>query len=117
MPKADATELAPKKSAQPSGAARPAGGVLPVTLTVPRLLFPVCCFCGWILNQEPHFFGEAPEQRPWATKREDRPAAFAGRSKSRLLVSRPSGYCRAYTGEYPIRIIFGPFNARSSPGF
>src|SRR3974377_518470 len=27
-----------------------------------------------------HFFGEVPEQRPWATKREDRPAAFAGRS-------------------------------------
>src|SRR5207245_7482383 len=25
-------------------------------------------------------FGEAPERRPWAIKREDRPAAFAGRS-------------------------------------
>jgi len=28
-----------------------------------------------------HFFGEAPERRPWAIKRENRPAAFAGRSK------------------------------------
>src|SRR5215469_8746718 len=27
-----------------------------------------------------HFFGEAPERRPWAIKRENRPAAFAGRS-------------------------------------
>ncbi len=28
------------------------------------------------VNKKPHFFGEAPEQRPWAIKREDRPAAF-----------------------------------------
>ena len=28
----------------------------------------------------PISFGEAPERRPWAIKREDRPAAFAGRS-------------------------------------
>jgi hypothetical protein len=28
-----------------------------------------------------HFFGEAPERRPWAIKRDDRPAAFAGRSE------------------------------------
>jgi len=47
-----------------------------------------------------HFFGETPERRPWAIKREDRPAAFAGRSK---LLSRA---CRdttgVYTSEYPI---------------
>ena len=47
-----------------------------------------------------HFFGEAPERRPWAIKREDRPAAFAGRSKWIFLVSRDTA--RAYTREYPI---------------
>jgi len=36
-----------------------------------------------------HFFGETPERRPWAIKREDRPAAFAGRSQ--LLTPRLSG--------------------------
>jgi hypothetical protein len=56
-----------------------------------------------------HFFGEAPERRPWAIKREDRPAAFAGRSKSRL--SCPSSHrdtAVAYTGKYPIppRIVY-----------
>jgi hypothetical protein len=60
MPRADATELAPKKSAQPSRVPMGAGGFLfslkPITL---------------------HFFGEAPERRPWA--KNARPAAFAGR--------------------------------------
>src|SRR6266699_1653811 len=28
-------------------------------------------------SKSPHFFGEASERRPWAIKREDRPAAFA----------------------------------------
>jgi hypothetical protein len=37
-----------------------------------------------LVFQLPHFFGEAPERRPWAIKREDRPAAFAGRSDSSL---------------------------------
>src|SRR5688500_15949268 len=38
----------------------------------------------WLLlnrSQSLHFFGEVPERRPWAYKREDRPAVFAGRSK------------------------------------
>jgi len=39
-----------------------------------------------------HFFGETPERRPWAIKREDRPAAFAGRSK--LLSLACPGYYR-----------------------
>ena len=55
-----------------------------------------------------HFFGEAPERRPWAIKREDRPAAFAGRSKSRLSWSLwPSGYRRCLYRQvsYPTRII------------
>lgn len=30
-----------------------------------------------------HFFGEAPERRPWALKGDDRPAGFAGRSELR----------------------------------
>jgi hypothetical protein len=47
-----------------------------------------------------HFFGEASEQRPQAIRREDRPAAFAGRSSSRLMLDWDT--CGAYTGEYPI---------------
>ena len=70
MPRADATELAPKKSAHQSPPAVPdsgAGGL-------------------FVFRQEQnkkalHFFGETPERRLWAIKREDRPAAFAGRSK------------------------------------
>ena len=90
MPKADATELAPKKSA-----IRPSGTLF---CGVPE------GFCFWVqVLKSAHFFGEASERRPWAVKREDRPAAFAGRSKSRLL---GSSRCRdtavAYTGEYPI---------------
>ena len=46
-----------------------------------------------------HFIGEAFERRPWAIKREDRPAAFAGRSFGRF---NGIGYRSAYTGEYPI---------------
>jgi hypothetical protein len=46
-----------------------------------------------------HFFGETPERRPWARKREDAPGRFC-----RALPNRFSGRdtrC-AYTGEYPI---------------
>jgi hypothetical protein len=45
------------------------------------------------------FLGEAFERRPWAITREDRPAAFAGRSFGRF---HGIGYRSAYTGEYPI---------------
>jgi hypothetical protein len=51
------------------------------------------------LQNQSHFFGEASERRPWASKREDRPAAFAGRSEW-VFPGRDTG--RAYTGEYPI---------------
>src|SRR5215831_320292 len=81
MPKADATELAPKKIGYTlrHGDAVPEGSFFP---TDSFLLLP------WIERvlrraldpKAPIFFGEAPERRPWATKREDRPAAFAGRS-------------------------------------
>ena len=50
-----------------------------------------------------HFFAETPELRPWATKREDRPAAFAGRSK--LLSRAYPGYHGVYTSEYPIPLL------------
>jgi hypothetical protein len=33
------------------------------------------------MRSQQHFFGEVPEQRPWAIKRDDRPAALAGRSE------------------------------------
>src|SRR5580704_15057313 len=45
-------------------------------------------FCP-IQENQPHFFGEVSERRPWASKREDRPAAFAGRSKLVLAAGIP----------------------------
>src|ERR1041385_5023080 len=53
--------------------------------------------------QNPDFFGEAPERRPWAIKREDRPAAFAGRSSSRLSLVWQLGYrpCLPRRVSYP----------------
>src|SRR5262249_21936844 len=39
------------------------------------------CFPPRAKQESQHFFGETPERRLWATKREARPAAFAGRSK------------------------------------
>jgi hypothetical protein len=56
MPKADATGLAPKKSARHE----------------PRLLIGA----GGLLRLDSlraHFFGGVSERRPWAFKREDRP--------------------------------------------
>jgi len=51
-----------------------------------------------------HFFGEVSERRPWALKRADRPAAFAGRSASRFFVLLPLGYQSCLHGRlsYPI---------------
>ena len=51
-----------------------------------------------------HFFGEVSERRPWALKRADRPAAFAGRSESRFFVLLPLGYQSCLHGRvsYPI---------------
>ena len=48
-----------------------------------------------------HFFGEAPERRPWAIKRDDRPAVFAGRSEW-VPGFRRRDTGGAYTNEYPI---------------
>jgi hypothetical protein len=77
MPKADATELAPKKIGyNPPAWRRCAGGIIlchqQLLLLANRLRSPES------INPKPIFFGEAPERRPWATKREDRPAALPG---------------------------------------
>src|SRR5438477_11018911 len=61
MPRADATELAPKKSAHPPAChIRAREGFSSRTET----------------DKSVHFFGEAPERRPWAIKRELAPARF-----------------------------------------
>ena len=92
MPKADATELAPKKSAVE-------------TLRHIPLLPEGFCSCPHCSDnfQSAHFFGEAPERRPWVEKREARQAAFAGRSKCILRDAHNSrDSAGAYTGKYPI---------------
>jgi hypothetical protein len=55
-----------------------------------------------------HFFGEVSDRRPWAKKREDRPAAFAGRSTSRSSIPVAGIPALAYTGEYPIPPVHPP---------
>ena len=87
MPKADATGLAPKKSAYdtlryihrvPEGFVIrnncSASGAAQLSLSAFLKGF----------KEKPNFIGEVSERRPWAIKREDRPAVFAGRSKFRL---------------------------------
>jgi hypothetical protein len=74
MPQADATGLAPEKSANPPSRT--------TSLCGRAWFFPACQRIN--LN----FFGEVSERRPWAFKREDRPAPFAGRSESVLLRDR-----------------------------
>ena len=53
---------------------------------------------------------KSPERRPWALKREGRPAAFAGRSESVLLGWDTS---LAYTNEYPIPSVKRSISLRS----
>jgi hypothetical protein len=87
MPRADATELAPKKSApKPSHVPDPAREGFSIRIKKTKNL---------------HFFGEAPERRPWAIQREDRPAAFC--RALQMLFRRDTH--RAYTGEYPIPLV------------
>jgi len=85
MPKADVTELAPKKI----GYNPPAQVSVPEGPPVPRHdsalpLRTEGCPRTPLKTKSPIFFGGAPERRPWAIKREDRPAAFAGRSSLRF---------------------------------
>jgi hypothetical protein len=81
MPKTDATELAPKKSAYNLETLRHTSSVLEGFWFLPQ--------ADQRFLKSAHFFGEVPERRSWAITCEDRPAAFAGRSKSRL--SSPCG--------------------------
>jgi hypothetical protein len=85
MPRAEATELAPKKSAQPSPPAFTpgAGGLRLFRQRETKSL---------------HFFGEAPERRPWAIKRDDAP----GRSCRALPKCIKRDTPCAYTRDYPI---------------
>jgi hypothetical protein len=83
MPRADATELAPKKSAHHSPPAVPDSGAGGLSVFQQK-------------NKTLHFFGETPERRPWA--KNARPAAFAGRSNWFLVWDTRS----AYTEQYPI---------------
>src|SRR5580692_11126377 len=77
MPKADATELAPKKSAyrKPSGTLHPSGRVSGFCPRAPQRFL-----------KSAHFFGEAPEPRPWAIKREDRRLLLPGAPNPAFLV-------------------------------
>ena len=79
MPKADATEVAPKKSAaNPSGGRRcPAGGASIHPCNNAKSYSP----CSIPLAKssgikKPHFFGEPPERRPWANKMRTSPGCF-----------------------------------------
>src|SRR5664279_2627691 len=90
----------------PPAHARPEGPCLLHQLLVRRYP-PVCCF-GPDLEPKAHFFGDAPEQRPWATKREGRPAVFAGAllfevSNLPLSPSTSSGPRRRTTGSPHLR--------------
>jgi hypothetical protein len=64
--------------------------------------FAVFCGGSSFARQNLYFFGEAPERRPWAIKRERSPGRFC-RALQMVLSSRPSRIpSRAYTDEYPI---------------
>ena len=96
---ADATELAPKKSAHhnPPGALHKAREGCSLQW---RNLASVAD-----ASVTTHFLGEASERRPWAFNRDDRPAIIAGRSELSLRVPRDTG--RAYTSKYPIPLPAG----------
>src|SRR6266404_542834 len=85
MPRADATELAPKKSAHPPAChIRAREGFSSRTKTNKKACISLV---------------KLPSGRPWAIKRDARPAAFAGRFR----MDSPGGiHVCAYTGEYPI---------------
>jgi hypothetical protein len=79
MPKADATELAPKKSAVDTLRHNiRAGGCL---VPAPRRSE---------IQSQPHFFGEAPERRPWAEKRENQPRPLLPATPIRVFSVPPA---------------------------
>jgi hypothetical protein len=86
MPKADATGLAPKKSADYN----PPAHDWFVCGRVWLLLLAFRRYTPSALGQlkiKSHFFGEVSERRPLGLKREDRPAVFAGRSESQFCLA------------------------------
>jgi hypothetical protein len=92
-----------REGSRPSGCPRPMrrGWLRRNRLLKPSGALILCRRVFAFLPLAPHFSGEVSERRPWVFKREDRPADFAGRSKSRIL---PRGHPDAYTSEYPIPI-------------
>jgi hypothetical protein len=106
MPKADATGLAPKESADYNPPAHHwfvRGRVWLLRLAAfnfQALHNPPACAC----QNQVHFFGEVSGAEALGLKREDRPAAFAGRSESQSYWARQRvGIPLLPTqGEYPI---------------
>ena len=90
--------LAPKKSADPT---------LPHTSPVRE-----GCWLSLLRSSRTNHVSlvKSPERRPWALKREGRPAAFAGRSES-VLLGWDTGL--AYRSEYPIPSAKRSVNLRS----
>src|SRR6516225_2983316 len=98
MPRPMRRRLAPKKSADPT---------LPHTSPVRE-----GCWLSLLRSSRTNHVSlvKSPERRPWALKREGRPAAFAGRSES-VLLGWDTGL--AYTSEYPIPSAKRSVNLRS----
>ena len=107
MPKADATGLAPKKSADTTLPYRfvCAGGF--GFAFCPRTDHPSGKRIQPSQSQKtaPHFFGGVPRAEALGLKREGRPAAFAGRSDSGFCSSRHRDTGHAYISEYPIPLV------------
>ena len=96
MPKADATGLAPKKSAAENPPAHsPVLEGFWLSLPLSLLLL------GLILMPFLHFFGEVSERRPWASNAKTARPLLPGAPNAFLRSAAP-GYRLAYTGEYPI---------------
>src|SRR6516225_10455910 len=98
MPRPMRRRLAPKKSADPT---------LPHTSPVRE-----GCWLSLLRSSRTNHVSlvKSPERRPWALKREGRPAAFAGRSES-VLLGWDTGL--AYRSEYPIPSAKRSVNLRS----
>ncbi len=88
MPKADATGLAPKKSADHNPPVHDSFVREGLAYSKSQI--------------KPYFFGEVLRAEALGLKREDRPAAFAGRSESVFWIFCWWDTARAYTDEYPI---------------
>jgi hypothetical protein len=97
MPRADATELAPKKSAHYNPPALFIGRREGCSF---RASFNPAHQDRLLSTNTLHFFGEASERRPWASKREDRPAVFAA-APNCFPEPRDTGSCLHRRVSYP----------------